>query len=48
MFLRYLNLDELVDVSLSIPRRAESLAIVGEFDLSQLLTEAISDKHSRL
>ncbi|KAA9220467.1 MULTISPECIES: type II toxin-antitoxin system HicB family antitoxin [Aerococcus] len=44
----YLNLDELVDVSLSIPRWAESLAILDEFDLSKLLTEAISDKHSNI
>lgn len=44
----YLNLDDLVDISLSIPRWAESLAEGDGFDLSKLLTEAISDKHSNI
>ena len=44
----YLNLDELVDVTVSIPVWAESLAEGDGFDLSKLLTEAISDKHINL
>ncbi|MCY3035520.1 MULTISPECIES: type II toxin-antitoxin system HicB family antitoxin [Aerococcus] len=44
----YLNLDELVDVTVSIPVWAESLAEGDGFDLSKLLTEAISDKHIHL
>ncbi|AMB95147.1 type II toxin-antitoxin system HicB family antitoxin [Aerococcus urinae] len=44
----YLNLDELVDVTVSIPVWAESLAEGDGFDLSKLLTEAISNKHSNI